>query len=73
VGELESVFGAGITRDTEEADQRIRALVSRITVMPDGYGLKLQLEGRLSAPMQASGLYPTCASLNRRRARSRYA
>ena len=57
-GELDAVFGEGITSDTEEAAARIRALVLRIAVLPDADGFRLQLEGRLSALMQAPNLYP---------------
>jgi len=53
------VFGEGISADTEEAATKIRALISRIVVSPVETGFGLQLEGRLSALMQAPNLYPS--------------
>ena len=58
IGELESVFGEGVTSELEEAAARVRALVSRIAVMPCEGGFRLRLEGKLSALMQAPRLYP---------------
>lgn len=59
VGDLESIFGAGITKDTEEAAEQIRRLIVRIVVEPVEDGFKLRVEGRLSELLQAPSLYPS--------------
>jgi hypothetical protein len=58
VEDIEAVFGEGISPDTEEAAAKIRGLMSRIVVSPVETGFRLQLEGKLSALMQAPNLYP---------------
>jgi site-specific DNA recombinase len=58
VGDLEGVFAAGISRDTEDAAERIRRLISRVVVTPEAAGFAMRLEGRLSELMEAPNLYP---------------
>ena len=58
VGDLEGVFAAGISPDTEDAAERIRRLISKVVVTPEEKGFKIRLEGRLSELMEAPNLYP---------------
>lgn len=58
VGDLEGVFATGISPDTEDAANRIRRLIARVTVTPTQPGFALRLEGRLSELMEAPNLYP---------------
>ena len=53
VGDLEGVFAAGISPDTEDAAERIRRLISKVVVTPEDKGFKIRLEGRLSELMEA--------------------
>jgi len=59
VSELQRVFGAGVTPHTEEAAQKIRNLIARVTITPRwDEGFSLELQGRLALLMGARGLYP---------------
>ncbi len=58
IDDLEGVFAAGITSDTEEAADQIRQLIARVVATPTADGFELQIEGRLSELMQAPNLYP---------------
>ncbi len=58
VAELQRVFGDGLTPATEEAAQRIRNLIARVTIMPRDEGFSLELQGRLALLMGAPDLYP---------------
>jgi len=44
VSELQRVFGDGLTPATEEAAQRIRNLIARVTITPRDEGFALELQ-----------------------------
>jgi hypothetical protein len=56
VGDLEGVFAAGISHDTEDATEQIRRLISRVVLTPEAAGFAMWLDGRLSEPMEAPNL-----------------
>jgi site-specific DNA recombinase len=58
VTRLQSVFGGGVTPDTEEAAERIRNLIARVTVHARDDGFSIELQGRLALLMGAPNLYP---------------
>ncbi len=58
VRQLQVMFGQGITPDYEEAANKIRSLISRVTLRPSQEGFKLELQGRLALLMGAPALYP---------------
>ncbi|ARN83497.1 recombinase family protein [Methylocystis bryophila] len=58
VGQLNEVFGRGVTPDNEEAAEKIRELVAKVVVKPAEEGFKLELQGRLAMLMGAAKVYP---------------
>jgi site-specific DNA recombinase len=58
VGRLQAVFGQGVTPDYEEASNKIRSLIARVTLRHSEEGFKIELQGRLALLMGASNLYP---------------
>jgi site-specific DNA recombinase len=59
VTDLQSVFGEGLTEANEEAAERIRNLVVKVTVGPTDGGFSIKLQGRLALLMGAPDLYPS--------------
>jgi hypothetical protein len=59
VTDLQSVFGEGLTEANEEAAERIRNLVVKVTVGPADDGFSIKLQGRLALLMGAPDLYPS--------------
>ncbi len=58
VGRLQSVFDQDVTADYEEASNKIRGLIARVTLRPSEEGFKIELQGRPALLMGASNLYP---------------
>ncbi|MGJ0531788.1 hypothetical protein [Methylocystis sp.] len=58
VGQLNDVFGRGVTPDNAEAAEKIRELVAKAVVAPSGDGFAIQLQGRLALLMGAPNVYP---------------
>ncbi|HXY59897.1 MAG TPA: hypothetical protein VEH76_15125 [Methylocystis sp.] len=58
VGQLNDVFGEGVTSDNEEAAERIRELVAKVVVKPADGGFKIELQGRLALLMGAPNVHP---------------
>jgi site-specific DNA recombinase len=58
VGQLNEVFGRGVTSDNEEAAEKIRELVAKVVVKPSDEGFKIELQGRLALLMGAPNVYP---------------
>jgi site-specific DNA recombinase len=58
VGQMNDVFGRGVTPDNAEAAEKIRELVAKVVVKPSGDGFKIELHGRLALLMNAPNLYP---------------
>jgi site-specific DNA recombinase len=58
VTRLQSVFGEGVTPDTQGAAERIRNLIARVTVHARDDGFSIELQGRLALLMGAPNLYP---------------
>ena len=58
VGQLNDVFGRGVTLENEEAAEKIRELVAKVVVKPVDEGFKIELQGRLAMLMGAPNLYP---------------
>jgi site-specific DNA recombinase len=58
VGQLNDVFGRGVTPDNAEAAEKIRELVAKAIVVPSGDGFAIQLQGRLALLMDAPNVYP---------------
>ncbi len=58
VGQLNDVFGRGVTPDNAEAAEKIRELVAKAVVVPSGDGFAIQLQGRLALLMDAPNVYP---------------
>ena len=59
VTDLQSVFGEGLTEANEEAAERIRNLVVKVTVGPTDDGFSIKLQGRLALLMGAPDVYPS--------------
>ena len=55
---LPLTLGRGITPGYEEAANKIRILISRLTLHPLVEGSKLELQGRLALLMGAPNVYP---------------
>ena len=58
VDRLQAVFSQGVTPDYEEASNKIRSLIARVTLRPSEEGFKIELQGRLALLMGASNLFP---------------
>jgi hypothetical protein len=58
VGQLDDVFGRGVTPDNAEAAEKIRELVAKVVVKPSGDGFKIELQGRPALLMNAPNLSP---------------
>ncbi|MBG0794020.1 recombinase family protein [Methylocystis sp. H62] len=58
IGQLNDVFGRGVTPDNAEAAEKIRELVAKAVVVPSGDGFAIQLQGRLALLMDAPNVYP---------------
>jgi len=58
VTRLQSVFGEGVTPDTQETADRILDLFTPVTVHSRDDGFSIELHGRLALLMGAPNLYP---------------